>query len=214
LTITFSMTARDLVTRAMQNRRCLALGRTPSATELAYGIERLNLILKPLARYEGTQWAADEATATITAGNRDVTLTPRPGSVISVGLSLSATNERPLSRWEIGQYDLLPNKEAVGDPTAYVVRETSTGVSLRFWPVPSVSRTIKYRYVRVPDDVEASSALDVPQDWLQDIENVLADDLTAFANHNPDVPAKAAISRRLMQDRARPASYFLESDCA
>ena len=214
MTITFTMTAGDLVTRAMQNRRCLALGRTPTAAEMAYGLERLNLLLKPLARYEGTQWAADEATATVTAGNANVTLSPRPGRVVSVGLVLSATNERPLARWEIGQYDVLPNKASVGDPTLYVVRETTAGVSLRVWPVPSANRTLNYRYIRVPDDVEQATAVDVPQDWLQDIENVLADDLTAFANGNPDLPGKAAYSRRLMEDRARPDSYFFEPDCA
>ena len=54
----------------------------------------------------------------------------------------------------------------------------------------------------------------MPQDWLQDIEWVLADDLTAFANNNPDLPGRAAIARRMMEDRARPRSYFMEPDCA
>jgi hypothetical protein len=210
MAIDFTMTAGDLVTRAMQTRRCLALGRTPSSTEMTYGLERLNLLLKPLARYEGTQWVTDEDTATITAGDPDVELDPRPGRVVSVGLSLSATNERPLVEWEAGQFDALPNKISVGDPVAYVVREAAAGVTLRVWPVPSVNRTLKYRYIRVPEDVERTEALDVPQDWLADIELVLADDLSAFANGNPDLPAKAAFARRMMQDRARPRSYFLE----
>src|SRR5688572_9984118 len=112
------MTAGELVTRAMQNRRCLALGRTPTAAEMTYGLERLNLLLKPLARYEGTQWSAEETTATVTGGSANVTLAVRPGSIVSVGLVVSATNERPLARWEQGQYDVLPNKAAVGDPVA------------------------------------------------------------------------------------------------
>lgn len=206
----FTMTAGELVTRAMQTRRCLALGRTPTATEMAYGLERLNHILKPLARYEGTQWATEEATATITAGDSDVLLTPRPGRVVSVGLVLSSTNERPLAEWLNGEYDVLPNKSSVGDPVAYTVREAADGTTLRVWPVPSQDRTLNYRFIRVPDDVAQASTLDVPQDWLGDIEVVLADDLSAFANNNPDLPVKAAIARRLMQDRARPASYFLE----
>lgn len=210
MAIDFTMTAGELVTRAMQTRRCLALGRTPTATEMTYGLERLNLILKPLARYEGTQWATDEGTATITAGDADVALTPRPGRVVSVGLVLSASNERPLTEWEGGEYDVLPNKASVGDPVAYTVRETTAGVSLRFWPVPGANRTINYRYIRVPDDVAQASPVDVPQDWLADIETVLADDLAAFANGNPDLPTKAAIARRMMEDRARPSSYFME----
>lgn len=210
MAIDFTMTAGELVARAMQTRRCLALGRQPNATEMAYGLERLNLILKPLARYEGTQWVPEEATATITAGDPDVALTPRPGKVVSVGLVLSATNERPLAEWQPGEYDVLPNKASVGDPVAYTVRETSAGVSLRFWPVPSADRTINYRYIAVPEDVAQASAVDVPQDWLADLEVVLADELSVFANGNPDLPVKAAIARRMMEDRARPDSYFLE----
>lgn len=214
MTITSTMTAGELVTMAMQERRALAAGRSPTAWEMAYGLKKLDLLLKPLARYEGTQWAPEEATATITAGNPSVTLTPRPGNVVSVRLILSATNERTLTEWEGGQYDVLPNKTSVGDPTIYVERETSAGVSLVFWPVPSANRTIKYRYIRVPEDVAQASAVDVPQDWLDDILNVLADNLTVFANSNPDLPGKAAVSRRLMEDRARPRSYTFEPDCA
>lgn len=212
MTITFTLTAGELVKRAMQTRRCLALGREPTAAEMAYGLERLNIILKPLARYEGTQWAPEEATATVTAGDPDVTLSPRPGRVVSVGLVVSATNERPLARWETGEYDVIPNKASVGDPVAYIVRETSAGIGLRVWPVPSADKTLNYRYIRVPDDVAQASALDVPQDWIGDIETVLADDLAAFANGNPDLPAKAAYARRMIEDRARPDSYFMEPE--
>lgn len=214
MTITFTLTAGELVTRAMQRRRCLALGRSPTAHEMAYGLERLNLILKPLARYEGTQWAVEDTTATITAGNGTVTLATRPGRIVSIGLALSSTNERPLAEWEMGQYDSLPNKIAVGDPTIFVVRELAAATTLRVWPVPSVNRTLNIRYVRVPDDVVQASSVDVPQDWLEDLETVLADSLDVFASGNPDLPARAAYARRMMEDRARPGSYFFEPDCA
>jgi hypothetical protein len=214
LTITFSMSAGELVTRAMQRRRCLALGRTPTAAEMTYGLERLNLLLKPLARYEGTQWAVEETTATVTADDPDVTLAVRPGRVVSVGLVVSATYERPLAEWEPGQYDVLPNKASVGDPTIYVVRELVGGTTLRVWPVPSSNKTLNVRYVRVPEDVTQAAAVDVPQDWLEDIETVLAWRLDAFANGNPELSALGERAERLMRDRARPASYFFEPDCA
>jgi hypothetical protein len=214
MAITFSMTAGELVTRAMQNRRVLALGRNPTPAEMAYGLERLNLLLKPLGRYEGTQWAAEETTATVTGGSANVTLATRPASIVSVGLVVSSTYERPLAHWEIGQYDVLPNKASVGDPVAFIVRETSAGVSLRVWPVPATNKTLNIRYVRVPDDVVQSTAVDVPQDWLEDIEAALAGRLTAFANGNPELPGMAVAAERRLYDRARPDSYFFESDCA
>jgi hypothetical protein len=214
LTITFSLTAGELVKRAMQRRRCLGLGREPKAPEMDYGLERLNLILKPLARYEGTQWAVEDTTAAITAGNGTVTLATRPGRIVSVGLALSATNERPLAEWEMGEYDVLPNKIAVGDPVAFVVRELVAATTLRVWPVPSVNRTLNIRYIRVPEDVTQAAAVDVPQDWLEDLETLLAWRLDAFANGNPELPALGERAERMMKDRARPASYTFESDCA
>lgn len=214
MSITFTMSAGELVTRAMQRRRCLALGRTPNAAEMTYGLERLNQMLKQLAADGSFPWAVEEGTATITAGDPDVLLTPRPAQVISVGHVLSATNERALGMWEIGQYDVLPNKASVGNPTAYVVRETDDGVTLRFWPVPSTNQTINYRYVRVPDDVAQASAIDLPQRYIGPIETALAWRLDVFANGNPDLPGEAARAEAWLIDQGRPDSYFLEPACA
>lgn len=214
MTITFSMTAGELVARAMNKRRALALGRTPTARELTYGLERLNQLLKELGADGGVPWAAVEGTATITADDPDVALDPRPAEVVSVGLVVSATNERPLARWEIGQYDVLPNKATVGDPVAYIVRETADDIFLRFWPVPSTNKTVNYRYVAVPEDVAAASAIDLPQRYIGKIETALAWRLDAFANNNPDLPLQAAEAEIWLKDQARPDSYFLEPDCA
>lgn len=214
MTIAFSMSAGELVKRAMQRRRCLALGRTPNSAEMEYGLERLNQILKQLAADGSFPWAVEEGTATITAGDPDVLLDPRPAEVISVGHALSATNERPLSRWEIGQYDVLPNKETVGNPNAYVVRETDDGVTLRFWPVPTTNQTINYRYVRVPEDVAQASALDLPQRYIGPMEAFLAWKLDVFANGNPDLAGEAARAEAWLIDQGRPDSYFFEPDCA
>jgi hypothetical protein len=214
VTISFSMSAGELVARAMQKRRALALGRTPSAREMDYGLERLNHLLKQLAADGSIPWAVEEATATITAGDPDVLLDPEPAEVVSVGLALTATNERALAPWEVGQYDVLPNKASVGDPVSYVVRETADGVTLRFWPVPSVNRTINYRYVRIPEDVEQASPLDLPQRYIGPIEAVLAWKLDVFANGNPDLPIEAARAEAWLIDQARPDSYFMEPACA
>lgn len=214
MTITFSMTAGELVTRAMQARRCLALGRNPTAAEMDYGLERLNQMLKALAAIGSIPWAAEEATATITANDPDVDLTPIPAEVVSVGLVVSASYERPLFRWEIGKYDSLINKVQSGEPTVYIVRETDAGIGLRVWPVPTTNKTLNYRYVRIPEDVTQASALDLPQRYIGPIENALAGRLTVFSNSNPDLAAYAEQSERWLLDQARPDSYFFEPDCA
>lgn len=214
MTITFSMTAGELVTRAMQARRCLALGRTPNAAEMSYGLERLDQMLKALAADGSFPWAAEEATATITANDPDVDLDPIPAEVVSVGVVISATSERPLYRWEIGQYDALTNKATGGTPTIYTVRETAAGIGLRVWPVPTANMTLNYRYVRIPTDVTQATALDLPQRYIGPMEASLAGRLTVFANNNPDLLQMAANAERWLLDQGRPDSYFFEPACA
>ena len=214
MTISFTMTAGDLVTRAMQARRCLALGRTPTAAEGEYGLQRLDQLLKSLAEDKVIPWAVTDATGTILAATADLLLSPTPAEVVSVSLVVSATHHRPLYEWEIGEYDALVNKALVGQPTCYVVREEAAGVTLRFWPVPAANTGITYRYVRIPEDVETSTAIDLPQAWLEAIEVMLAVRLTAFANGNPDLPAMAAYHETRIRDLSRPATYQFEPSCA
>lgn len=213
MTIAFTMTGLDLITAAMQARRVLALGRVPTAAESAYGIKTLNQMLKTMAGDGVGPWADEEATATITANVAEVALSPRPADVLSVHLAISSTNYRPLYRWEADQYAQLPNPTSSGSPTVYTLRQTISDTYLRVWPIPTSNMTVNYRYVRVLEDVAADAAIDVPQDWIGDIEAMLAIRLTAFANNNPDLPTLAAIAERRLYDKARPDSYTFEADC-
>lgn len=213
MTITFSMTAGEIVKRAMQARRVLALGRSPTAQEQDYGLERLNQMLKTLAADSVGPWAEVETTATITANVAEAVLSPRPADVISASLVVSATNHRLLYRWEPERYKELPNKTASGEPTIYTLRRTTAATYMRVWPVPTANRTINYSYIRVIEDVAAATALDVPQDWTEAVEMMLAIRLTAFANNNPDLPGLAAMHERRLYDQSRPDSYSFEADC-
>lgn len=211
MSISFTMTARDLVTRAMQARRCLAIGREPTAAEITYGLERLNQLLKTLA---GDGIGPEmETTATITANVAEVALSPRPADIINASLEVSSTNHRLLTRWEPERYRELPNQAQVGEPTVYTLRHTPTVTYLRVWPIPNADRTIHYSYVRTFEDVEASTPLDVPQEWFEAIEAMLAIRLTAFANSNPDLVGLAQMGERRLYDWSRPDTYTFQGGC-
>lgn len=213
MSIAFTMTALDLVTDAMHERRCLALARTPTAAEGEYGLKALNLMLKTLAADGVGSWAEAETTATITANVAEVVLSPRPADVIDASLVVSATNNRPLYRWTSEEYNSLPNVATSGEPTIFTLRETVSATYMRVWPVPTANRTIAYRYTRVLDDVVQDAALDAPQSWLESIKFMLAMKLTAFAQNNPDLPGLAIYHERKLYDAARPRSYNLAADC-
>jgi hypothetical protein len=214
MTITFSMTAAEVITMAMAETGALALGEAPTAAELADGITRLNLLLKSFAAEGITPWTDIDGQATITGGNASVVLSPRPIELSEARIVISSTNERPLSRWEQADYARLPNKAAVGTPTAYSLRFTSTSVTMRVWPVPSTNMTVKYGYARVIDDVAAGSdTLDVPQMWLKPLIMILAEDfIPATGAARADIViAQAEKYRRMVNDWDRPASYSFGS---
>lgn len=216
MTITFSMTARDIVTRAMVDRKVLAMGRDPKGSELAYGIQTLNMMFKTWAAKGLTLWSDEDGTASVTAGSPIVELAPRPIDVHDVSLVLSATHERAMARWEKAEYSNLPNKAQAGDPTIYTPVYTASGMSLKVWPVPAVSRTLSYSYSRVIADVtQATDPVDVPQMWIETVVKMLAAKMDAFGgdpNHVAGLKVEAAMLERDMLDFDRPSAYCLGAD--
>lgn len=212
MTITFSQTARDVVTGAMRDLGIIQLTETPAAEELDYGVEQLNLMFKSLAAEGITPWTDVEATAEFGIGVSTVTLAPRPADVTEAGLVVSASYERPLTRWSAGEYSDIPNKAQRGTPLAYSILRTPTAVQMRLWPVPSASSTIGYTYTRVIEDVDANMVLDVPQMWGEAIREMLKARLTAFGPVPDTVLMRAEMLKRQLLDYDRPESYFIVSD--
>lgn len=216
MTITFGMTARDLITKAMWDRGVVALGVEPKAKELRYGLTALNLMLKTWAAKGLTLWTDEDGTATVDAGDPVVVLSPRPIDVNDVSLLVSAGYERPMTRWEKGEYSSLPNKAQAGDPLIYTPVYVADGMSLKVWPVPTTDKTLIYSYSRVIADVtELSDPVDVPQMWLETVIKVLSAKLPAFGTDPQTdmlVKAEAAQMEQAMFDHDRPASYQIGSD--
>lgn len=216
MTITFSMTARDIVTRAMHHRKVLAIRQQPTSAELEYGVETLNLILKRLAAKGVSPWIDVDGSATITANVASVILSPRPIDVLEARLSVSPTYQRPMTRWEQGEYATLPNPVQSGEPLIYSLRFTPTDVTMRVWPVPTANRTILYSYQRVIEDVDVGTALDLPQTWSDAIVKMLAAGLATFGGdplHIAKIDAEAEAAEIELLDFDRPDSYYLESAC-
>lgn len=219
MTITFSLTARDLVATAMEDRKILALGRDPTSKELAYGVKKLNLILKDLASKGVTPWRDEDGTAVFGVGVSSVTLSPRPVDVLDAYRALSGGQRRPMARWEQEEYSTLPNPAQSGTPIVFNIKSTPTTVLMRIWPVPTEITTIGYSYSRVIEDVtQPSDPLDIPQMWLEGMGKMLAAKLDAFGDggdpmHLAKIMGEAAEFRRELLDHDRPASYTMERSC-
>src|SRR3712207_1356320 len=105
----WSLTAREHVTTALQDARVISLGEEPAAEELAACLRRFNGMLKSWAR-ASSLWLEQTVEVTITGGDGSLALDAGIKDVISARVSVSATHERPLARWERDEYYILSNK--------------------------------------------------------------------------------------------------------
>lgn len=210
--ISSTLTVRQVIEQALVDRTAIfSPGETVDADSLSTGIRILNLMLK--------SWQTDcnlwrELSDSVSTSTAQTTLDPRVMDVLEARLTRSGI-DRPLTRWEWGEYVSLPNKAATGTPSVYVFRKGRDSVSLFLWPVPSEAMTISYTGARVIDDVtDAEETLDVPQEWLEAVVCNLAVRLwPAFNSNNANPPALlVAMADQLyaqMRDLDRPASYFM-----
>lgn len=218
----WSLTARDICTRAMEELGVLSVGGTPKARELEACLVRLNGMLKS---WQGKANLFRETTgeATIAAGVGTMTLPEGVRDVSSVRVVVSATQERQLWPWQRSQYLSLPNKAAVGAPTAYYLSRQRDTVELSVWPVPATDMDIRFDYSRIADTItNATETLDIPAEWHETVYLGLASRIAGMfgaSRMDPanvaDVKQRAEILYQQMLDQDRPDSYYFEAygDC-
>ena len=217
--ITGTMTARDLCTAAAQDLGAYGAGETLSAADAFDMMLRLNWMLKSLQAKGANLWRVTEGVAEFLIEVGTVTLDPRCVDVLEARFVQSSTFERPLARWELGQYQALPNKAQPGYPTAYYLNKQVGEVTMSLWPVPSADAEIRYTYARVIDDVtDLNETIDAPQEWMETLWTMLAArcvSLFGVTRLDPaavqTIIARAAVLERELLDQDRPASYFMGS---
>lgn len=211
-TIAATLTAREIVTRAAQKIRVISLGETLTSDEITDGVTDLGLMLKSW-QTDTNLWREEELT--LTATTRETTLDPRCIDVIEA--RIATPFERPLARWEWGDYINIPTKTQVGTPSCFTVRKQRDSVSLLLWPAPSVSRpaSIIYTASRVIEDVtDPEQTIDVPQEWLEVVVLQLAGRIapdygdSAMAAYAGFAPRAEQLLTQ-MRDLDRPASYSM-----
>lgn len=205
--IGFNMTARDVIRRAMQKAAILSPGEAPTDNEAQDAVTDLNLMLKSW-QIDANLWRQAQDSVTVTSA--ETVLDPRVIDVIEARLERFG-QERPLTRWEWGDYVSIPNKAQAGQPTCFVVRNDRDSTRLIVWPVPA-SAVINFTAARVIEDVVSlNDNLDVPQEWLEcvvlNLAKVLAPSYGAALP--PEDSARADMLLAQMRAMDRPASYNL-----
>lgn len=207
----FSNTARDLITQALQENNILSVGETPDADEMNLCLFRLNSMLKTWSG-RGLSWKQETITQAGTAATATITLPAYVREVNGCRYVDSATNERAMSRFERDDYNILPNKAAVGTATIYHVDRNAGAITLYVWPVPSADFSLKLDIDRIIETVtDASETVDVPEEWTETLLTNLAMRCCGVFGEQPSdlLVARATQLETEMFDAWRPASYFM-----
>lgn len=216
-TINSTLTANQVMDAAAKELGYIGAGETLSGEEYEDVLPRLNFMLKTWGGDGVNLWREATDSVSFPSGTATVTLDPFVIDVLEARLLQYSTFERPLQRWEMGEYNAIPNKATPGFPTAFYLRKQADAVSMTLWPVPSQDMVVNYSYARVIDDVtDGTQTIDVPQMWLETIwVNLAARCATLFGSTRLDPSTVAFVQQKAdmlygkMLDADRPASYLL-----
>jgi hypothetical protein len=217
---TLPLTAEEIITQAYYELGAYAAGETPSGTDIDDGVTRLNVMLKTMAG-EGAMYRDTTGTVTVTGGTSSVAAPDDCRDISSIRLVVSSTYHRLMTEWNRSEYYSIPNRTATGDPIAYYISKTPTGLTINVWPVPTADVTLELDYGKYVEIVsDPSDNIDIPEEWNECLILSLAVRCASMFGTTRVDPATVqrldaragALYQRLL-DRDRPNSYILEADC-
>jgi hypothetical protein len=180
----FNLNTGQLIDKAFHRLGKASEGEAISARMYTDGLSSLNLILKSKLGVSDRLSLRTEGSVALIANQASYTLTdPFPARLMSVRLRSSAGVDVPLGELSRQEYFDLPNKATSPSvPVSwYFDPQRASGV-LYVWPAPDTTAASEYTlqttFLRRIDDMLASNDdLDMPQEWLDPVIWLLADDL-------------------------------------
>lgn len=224
----FNVTREELVRRALRK-----LGATnPSTEDLTNAVQSLNVLVKEIDPQGKWLWTITntESTLTISASTRTYTTGSGAGNIatdilaLETFILLKGTTRVPCRILEkkeaLSTYEL----EGTGEPYLVYLEKKPLAANNVLWtyPLPSGSYTAKYTYRRRLYDFDAAGDNpDFPQEWINCLTYVVADDLADEyglpLEERDRLSAKAAAKLRSMKianaenpstDVTTPTQYF------
>lgn len=192
-TTDFTLTSRQIITRALQLVRVLSIGEDPTNEEADDAIAALNLLLKTWGSNKHL-WLYDEGSVTLTTSTQSYALTGAY-RVTSVRSRINS-QDLPLVQLSRSDYYDLPNKSNTGTPINWYFDPLRSTKTLYIWPTASAAlvatgATLRYTSVKVIEDIDAlDNEADVPQEWLEALTYTLSDRLCYAYGATPVPPTQ------------------------
>lgn len=178
----FAMNAGQIIDKAFHRLGKASEGEAVTARMYEDALSSLNLIIKSAIGTSDRLWLRTEGTQSLTASTAAYTINA-PNRMFSVRRVNSDGYEVPLGELSREEYFDLPNKTASPSvPVSFFFDPQVSSGTLYVWPAPDTNAaatySLNYTFLRRPDDmITSTDSLDMPQEWLDPIIWMLADDL-------------------------------------
>lgn len=203
-----TVTARTLITKAMQKVGILVKGEVPAADETSDALDALNFIL--------SSWSNDSTlivsrvvesftltggTASYLIGSGQTFSTVRPISIVDAYIRQSAGVDLPMDVISDEQYANIAYKAALGIPYWLNYTNAYPYGTINLYPVPSASYSLFIVSEKPITTLTLDAALSMPAGWERAIIYNLAVDLCPDYGQQPsqDLLQLASSSRKLIQ---------------
>jgi hypothetical protein len=223
----FNLNAGQIIDKAFHRLGKASEGEAISARMYEDGRSSLNLILKSKLGTSDRLSLRTEGSLVLVANQEGYTLTnPFPARILSIRLRSSDGIDVPLTELSRQEYFDLPNKVVSPSiPVSWFFDPQRGSGVLYVWPAPNTDAASGYSlittYLRRIDDMLASNDdLDMPQEWLDPVIWLLADDLeTEYPVNDPrlalKIERKAAEAKQVLDYwDTEGTSLFMQPDDA
>lgn len=176
MAVTATRTVRQVIEDAMGIGGLVDLEEAPTAAEFAKGVRTLDTMLKAWQNVPYKLWTRTSISLTLTTAST-YTLSPvRPLMIHSARLKRDGQEimMQPMTREE---YDLLPNKTSVGQPSQYYYDRQREAATFYVWQQLATANgeTVEITASRETEDITAiTETVDAPMETIEAINYNLA----------------------------------------
>lgn len=190
---------------------------TMSNDQVTRGTIAINGVLQSMQSFGPNVFRQTQVALTVTAGVATVPIPDDVVGIIEARWVQSSSFERVLGRFQWVDYMSLPTKQASGAPTIFMFDYQNDSTQLYVWMVSPTNGTINASVTRRATElINLSDVVDLPPEWMQALNYLVADALMddqGMAEQDPAtadrIKMHAAFWNKQLLDFDRPSSVFM-----
>jgi hypothetical protein len=173
MSTSWSLTASQICTDALEHLGAIADGETPSAGDLQTCLRGLDGLLKELPAF-GYHWPSLSVETALTWTGAAFMALPADYYNFPTAWKLVNGEKYPLVQFPHAEWVLKHDRAASGDVTHFYI---SPDNKFYVWPVPAADPVVSLQYMRIVDDASIGIAPAVSQIWLNPLGYGVADEV-------------------------------------